>query len=489
MNVRKLQRPKPTAASLFVAIAVIFGVYFSLSTPLLWGADETTQLGKAYQVSQGHIRPEFFGIFHGGGYGGHIPNSLLNLIDHVNSNLTTYTRVNSNGVGQVNNPSSYHIYASQKIGTATTPYVFSNTAPYSPLAYIPSALGLRLGTILKLDIGDIIYLARLLNLAACILLIWLALRSLRAYKAKWIIFVVALLPMTLFQSAMITADGLTNAASLLLVALVIKGLLSKTKLSLAEKLLLGLTVIGIPLLKPTYLALSFLALLIPSTCFGVSRKASNLAKLVVLGVSMSLFAAWSYEVRNVTDAVRLVIPGPVWSTINPTSQEHFLIRHPVSYIATIFRTLMLNDNSMFNQFFGLLGFNYVQIPGASIVASFVAMLLALLIADDVDKKKAKTTITAFLAAIAICVLLMFTTFYITLTSVGGTVIGGIQGRYFIPLAAPLLFGLSLLATKLGLRPKEALDHGLYRRTSCLIVILVVLSLALGAAKYHYITFG
>jgi uncharacterized membrane protein len=486
---KKLPNPKPTVASLFVVIAVIFGVYFTFSTPLLWGADETTQLGRAYQVSQGHVKPKFFGIFHGGGYGGYIPNNLLQLISYVNNDLTTHTRLNSNGVGEVNNPNGYHIYASKKLGPATTAYIFSNTAPYSPLAYIPSALGLRVGSALKLDIGNTIYLARLFDLATYVLLVWLSLRSLRKYKTKWIIFVIALLPMTLFQSAMITADGPTNATSLLLVALVIKGLLSKTELSLAEKILLGLATIGLPLLKPTYFPLSFLVLLIPSARLGISKRAAVVIKLVVLSLSLGLFTAWSYEARNITNSVRLVIPGSVWSTIDPTSQEHFLLHHPISYLATIFRTLILNDNAMFNQFFGLLGFNYVQIPGVSIAASFVAMLVALFMTDDLERRKTKITILAFLAAIVVCAGLMFTTFYITLTSVSGTVVGGIQGRYFIPLATPLLFFLGLLAMKFGLRPKEELDYGLYARLSYFIVMLVIGSLILGAAKYHYVTFG
>lgn len=484
---KKRIAPHLNAHNAFMIIAIVFGLFFLRTTPLLWGADETTQLGRAYQVSQGHVQPELFGIFHGGGYGGQMPQAFINLIYYVNEDITTHSRENSNGVGQVNNPSGYKALAAQKIGPPKTLYVFSNTAPYSPLVYAPSALGLRLGIAGGFDVGNTIHLARLFDLLSYILIIGLALKSLRRTNIKWIIFAVALLPMSLFQASIITADSLTIAVSLLLVALAAKGFLTDDDFTKSDKVLLALSIISLPLLKPTYLPLIFLVLLIPGKKLSKSYQVANTFKSILLFASICFFGFWSYETRNITDTLRLVIPGPVWDTINPKQQEHFLIRHEFSYLLTIARTFLIYDNAYFTQFFGLLGFNYVAIPAVSIIASFISLILALVLSSGIKQRVSKMKLTSIFVVVAASVLFMLTTFYITLSTVGTTVIGGLQGRYFIPLAAPTLLGLGLLIPRIKISSADY--KKLYRHATVLLVALIVFSLTLSAIKYYYFTFG
>lgn len=475
---------KINAQNTFVITALFFGFIFVFFTPLLWGADETTQLGRSYQISQGHVQPQFFGIFHGGGYGGQMPSSFIKLILYVNNDLT-HPNTNIYNVGQVNKPSSYRSLGDQKIGPPNTAYVFSNTAPYSPVAYIPSSLGLKIGISLKLDVAKTIHLARLLSLLSYIAIIWYGIRALRNSRTKWIIFTVALLPMSLFQASMITADSLTIAVSLLLVSLVLKGFISSKRLEKTELTLLSLSVIAIPLLKPTYLPLIFLILLIPNRRISETIKNARLFKVLPLLVGIILFAIWSYYTRNITDTLRLVIPGNVWNTINPTLQEHFLLRHPLSYIVAVFRTFILYDISFFTQFFGLLGFNYVQIPAVSLIASFLSLILATLVSENLREQISNSKIVIFILIILTSIAFMLTTFYVTLTSVGGGAIGGIQGRYFIPLAAPTIFVIASLTPKIRL----AINKIAYRQATAIIVGLVVFSLTLSVIKYYYFTFG
>ncbi|HUC96005.1 MAG TPA: DUF2142 domain-containing protein [Candidatus Saccharimonadia bacterium] len=472
------------AHNIFIVIALVFGFIFVFATPLLWGADETTQLGRAYQISQNHVQPEFFGIFHGGGYGGQLPTSLINLIGYVNQDLT-HPHVNANGVGQVNKPSSYKQLGSQKIGKANTLYVFSNTAPYSPIAYIPSSLGLKVGISLNLDVANTLHLARLMGLIFYIAIVGFAIRALRNSRTKWIIFTVALLPMSLFQASMITADSLTIAVSLLLVSMVLKALVSSDRLTRSEIIAICTSVIAVPLLKPTYLPLIFLLLLVPNKTISTNPNKPRILKAGILMLGLTLFGIWSYDTRNITDTLRLVIPGNVWNTINPTLQEHFLSTHIFSYLAAVFRTFIINDNTYFNQFFGLLGFNYVQIPAISIFASFISLVLAVLLSESFKERISKLKIASIFVIVIASVAIMLTTFYITLTSVGGDTIGGLQGRYFIPLAAPALIGIAFLLPKLRLVYSKIA----YRQATSLIVILVILSLSASALKYYYFTFG
>jgi uncharacterized membrane protein len=480
--------PKVRTHNIFIVIALIFGLFFVYNTPLLWGADETTQLGRAYQVSEGQFHPKFYGIFHGGGYGGQVPAVFVKLVGYVNSNLTG--GIGSNGIAQVRNPKGYAAIGSQKIGPPTTSYVFSNTAPYSPLAYLPSAIGIKAALLMKWDVSKMIHLARVLDLLFYIAIIWWALKSLSNSSLKWIIFTVALLPMTLYQASIITADVLTNAICLLIVALFMKGLLTTLEFSKTDRVLLALSVLSLPLLKPTYLPLIFLVLLIPDAkIYRFSNKNSVIyIKIAFIALSLCLFGFWSYETRSITDTLRLVIPGPVWDTINPRLQEHYLIHHVFSYIVTILRTFILYDNAYFTQFFGLLGFNYVAIPAAAIVASALALILAVVIANPSQRLIiSKLRISTIFLIVAVCLGFMLTTFYITLSSVGGDYIGGLQGRYFIPLAAPTMAGLALLKPRLRINKVDTVK--LYGRATKILVALTVISLSLSALKFYYLTFG
>jgi uncharacterized membrane protein len=97
-------------------------------------------------------------------------------------------------------------------------------------------------------------------------------------------------------------------------------------------------------------------------------------------------------------------------------------------------------------------------------------------------------IIGILVIVLATLLLMLTTFYVTITTVGYGIIGGLQGRYFIPLVAPLMLGLLLLLPNVRLWTKEKTSV-LYRRSEVSIAVLIILSLVFAVIKYHYVTFG
>ncbi len=87
---------------------------------------------------------------------------------------------------------------------------------YPPVPYIPSAIGIRLGRTFGASTFVLILLARLAELAAFIALLALAIR--RLPSRAWILVVVALMPVALFQAATVSADAITNALALLVIA-------------------------------------------------------------------------------------------------------------------------------------------------------------------------------------------------------------------------------------------------------------------------------
>jgi uncharacterized membrane protein len=481
-------RDADRAVTVFVAIALFFGLLFVYSTPPLWGADETTHFGRMYQVSQGHIFSEFYGTNrHGGGYGGKVPQNANDLIHYVNKDLTDDSkRIAQSDFGgvRVDDTYAYNRYTKQKIGAPTTDYVFSNSTQYSPISYLPSAFGFKVAAVLRLNLGEAISSARLFNLLFYVACIAGALYILRASKLKWIIFTVALLPMTLFQASIITADTATNAVALLLIAVVAKAFVSTKRLTTGELIVLASTVATLPILKPTYLPLIFIILFIKSD--RLPQRARTFKAISIIA-GILLFGVWTLCTSDMIDTVRLVLPGPEWNLIHPELQKTYMLHHPLAFVAAFIRTFVAYDNAYLNQLFGLLGFNYVQIPAFSMVASAASLVLAYLVADNQKRYQvSKRDLLLSWGLILGSILFIFATFYITMSVVKSPLINGVQGRYFIPLLAPAMVLAALVPGRSLSLPKTA---SVYRNVTVMLCVLPVISLLLAYLKLFYFTYS
>jgi uncharacterized membrane protein len=482
-NNKRLSRLDKTS-SLFVLIAAFFGLFFVFAVPFLWGADETTHVGRVYQIAHGHA---FSHVVHEGyshyGFGGEVPNNLKKIINYVNYDFNVNSHQTIGNVKWVDNPSDYKAFADLPWAGKSVEYNFSNTAIYSPISYVPSVVGFWVAELLGLHIGATIFLARIFDLAFFIAGVAFVLWSLRAFRAKWIIFTVALLPMTLFQASMISADAVTNTLALAIVGLVIKALLSKA-LTKPELWVLLTATLLLPVAKPSYLFIALLTLLVPARLVPVRQyKKYFVPAAVVAGIL--LYLVWQYKTAYLSNASKDIIAGvvPWWQQIDSAGQAKYVLHHPFSVIVTFVRTIFLADNAYFDGLFGKLGFDYVQVPAIAIIASFVSLVLAASGAEVFTRTKQRTLLIAgvLLASIAA----IFGTLYLTISYVGQPTIEGVQGRYFLPVLPVFLFFIAYMSrSRLALVKRQ-----LYKNYSVTLASLVLFSLFVSAIKYFYITWG
>jgi uncharacterized membrane protein len=471
---------------LFMIIGLAFGLLFALKTPLLWGGDETTHYARAFQIAEGNAvsdrLPYPWGDY---SYGGEIPATVHALIMHVNDDITSDTRATSFGTKRINDPSSAGPLANQKLGSATKTYFFPNSAPYSPVAYIPSALALKIAKVSNMTVGQSILMARIFGLVFFVGCVSVALYILRRHLFAWVLFAVGLVPMVLFQSSIISGDTMANGLAILLVALVAKGLLTK-KLATYEASLLLATTVMLPLVKPTYVFIALAPLLISSSHFSLHPKLpARWLKFGVIGLAIALLAAWTYLTKDVSEAIRLIGTGPRWTLISPGHQLVFMLHNPLQFLVVTARTVLLQDNNFFNGMFGQLGFIFVQVPAVSIVSSVLAITLAVGIAD-----RFTLTIKQLLfggALVGAGIMATFVTFYLTFSNVAEPIIEGVQGRYFLPFASLVLLLLCALTAKLRLEAVRSDEAA--RKISTAIVCLCVISLSAAAAKFFYVLLG
>ena len=114
------------------------------------------------------------------------------------------------------------LYVLLGIAFAETPtiadgYLASNL--YSCVPYIPPAAGFWLARRLHASLLEALYLARVVNLAAYLILVCLALYILPDLRI--LLFGLALMPMSLHQGASLSADSLTFGATFLLCAIIL----------------------------------------------------------------------------------------------------------------------------------------------------------------------------------------------------------------------------------------------------------------------------
>lgn len=98
--------------------------------------------------------------------------------------------------------------------------IYSLPAPYNPIAYIPSAIGIWIAKILGGSIADIYITGRIFNLIAYLIMIAFAMKIL-PYKHN-VFLTVTLMPMLLALASVYSMDGFTMGAVSIFIAYCLK---------------------------------------------------------------------------------------------------------------------------------------------------------------------------------------------------------------------------------------------------------------------------
>ena len=463
-----------STASVFVLLSGLFGLFFVFRTPLLWGFDETSHIARAYQVSQGHVFAQELGDNRTDmGYGGRIPAHLLSLVLYVDQDVA------ASASPHVRVPEGYSALAKLDLASPGVPYAFTNTAEYPPIAYIPSATAIRAAEAAGLDLGDTIYLARISDLAFYMACMTCALHVLRKTGFRWAVFVVGLLPVSIFQASTVTADTVTDAVAFLLSALVIKAFFVEDPLSKPDEVLLGLAVATLPVLKPAYLLLALLVLLIPTTAF-TSKLAAFAVKAGALLVGLAGFAVWQGATSSVMAELSLMRPGPGWQLVNPGRQLHYILVHPFTSFITLLRALRVHGSGYTQEMFGQLSFANVNIPTVAMVLSATSMVAGALSAAP-TKRVRRIQLAAVGVVVVASTVIIFVVEYLSWSNVGANVVRGVNGRYFVPLFVLAVSAVGVLPPVRALVGKANMRS----QVPALIGTMVVVSLILSDLKFDH----
>lgn len=403
----------------FLIIGLIYGIGFLLATPAFQVPDEYEHFYRALYVSEGHVVPEKLGDKSGV----YVPESAQITSDKISSKWYSFTqdRKNKTDLSSL----LYLPFNSKNMVFEDISRIAVVT--YSPIPYLVSAFGIAIGKLFNLSPLILMYIGRLANLLAWLFLTYLAIRITPVHK--WVFLMVALIPMTLFEAASLSADSFILGLSFLIIAIFFKFAFddNKKKINIKDVYILFILLLLLALSKNYMLFLLFLIFLIPVNKFENRKKMLLVAGFLFLSV-IAITGVWSFLVKD--------LYVPIVPQVSISGQILYILGDPFRFPYVLINTF-INRGPSYQLLF--VGNFWLDIPLPMWwIGTFVATIIPVALLDKerliITQNQKLVSVFAFiLVSILVCALV-----YITWTPVGQNMIDGIQGRYFIPML-PLLF--------------------------------------------------
>lgn len=428
---------------LFLALILPVVIIFIAIIPPSWGLDEQVHTARVYQITENGMYPAKLPSAHA--YGGYISGNLKKVIDNgweTGNNLSKADPERQEpfyaaGRKDVRYDTQLNSLGKQSInGGGKATYYFGATAPYTPLVYIPAAVGMEVGKIFNTSVNTSLILAKLGQTVLYTGCVFAALKVLNKSRAKWVIFCVALFPETVFQVATINADVYTNGVVLLFAAVIVR-LFNATVLTRRLNVLLWASSIALMFTKPSYALAIVLVVLLPLALYE-NKKQMWKHKTILLLVCAAIFIVVSVKGLQYSDAILMYFSASDAANISLAGQLGFILHHPFSFVVTLLRTMVVNTYDWQSGMLGVFGYDVVAVPYALTLPLIFSTLIAALYSHNLTRLKAWALIGVGVLSGLTVILLLYGTF----NTIGASVVAGVQGRYYIPSLVFVLLGLA-----------------------------------------------
>jgi uncharacterized membrane protein len=410
----------------FLVISLVFGFFYLIITPPLQVPDEPNHFYRAYQVSEGTFLAEKSDKR----VGGLLPSSLLSfkaLYEPViaDAKMTRALRVQGFDLS---------------LNSAHREFIdFNNTALYSPVCYLPQAAGILLGRLFNGSVLTLFYLARILPLLCWILMVFYAIKIIPV--AKWLFCFAALLPMSVYINATVSADVMTNAMAFLFIAVCLNTALRPQTLSSRRIILLITILVLIPLVKTIYVSLVPLIFVIPRQKFGSGLKQVTMISVFILSAAITLLI-WSKAVKGMYLSYDDYNPAyrdkvALFGGADANRQLAHILRHNVVFYRVVGNSTVSLFKNYLPNYIASFGWADLNPPKwFSYTLLICLFLIAIVESENGREFKVLMRFFVFISFFASLVAVIFTQ-YLIWTGPGPEVVNLTQARYLIPFF-PLL---------------------------------------------------
>jgi uncharacterized membrane protein len=419
-----LSDEKIMRVTLVLILGAIGAIPLILLTPPFQAPDENWHFYRAYELSELKIISEV----RNGASGAVLPDSLPGLVQQ-----SVYSK------DEVLYPATPAPFA-QTMSHASIPLnssvrhfvAFPGSAYYSPLPYLPQALGIAVGRFFGLGPLGLLYLGRLFNCMTALGLVGFAVYTIPF--AEEMILLVSLLPMSLYLYASLSADAALIGCALVFTALSlaagVRGSWKAWELAVAAA-----TAAVFCSVKPVYLPL-LLAGLVPHM-FTRGKIASVIrSHAIILAVALGATVGWMILAHS---SMTLPLDGA-----HPSEQMHLILHHPMVFVHALANSLGLLQ--IIGNYIETVGvFGWLSVP-ISLWVVYILPLAGLVILSNIGiRTNVKFPLTSRLWLLALFLtsaLLIYLAMYLLAANVGQDKVTGVQGRYFIPIL--VLAGISVI---------------------------------------------
>lgn len=303
---------------------------------------------------------------------------------------------------------------------------------YSMPSYLFMALGIRIGMLFNLPFLIVFTLGRLFNLIAYAIVVYFAIKKIPF--GKHICAVICLMPTCIFQASVYSYDPVLISFFFLGFAYLLNEIVKKNeKLTIKNGIVILFFITFACFAKPIYFPLLFMGFLLNKEKFrnAKERLIFRFANIIcILGLMFCMILP-----MLLTSSI---IEDNRYGNVDAMAQLMLIFNNPGAFTITLFKNI-------FDTFIPyVFGSNSLAVLGHLNISSFAyfipLLLIYVILSDDFEienyrlLRKERITI---LIAVVLCILAVWGSMYLAFNEVGAVNIGGVQGRYYIPLLLPL----------------------------------------------------
>ena len=312
----------------------------------------------------------------------------------------------------------------------------------NPVGYIPNLIGYKISKIFNAEIISF-YFARIFGFLTFLLAILFAYRKANTLVAKNILLVYGAIPVVLHEVTKISYD-VTLLSITPIVFVYFTNLWNSIIFDYRKFLYLNIAIFILCVTKPVYIPMVLLPLIL-FLKHKLSHTKYDLAKYI-LSYTTVIIAAFIAAVVISKYSIGNIAP----EFVNSSEQIKGMVHHPLHFMSIVLKDFY-NQGFYYYQSM-LIGLGWLEYKLNVLLLIGFTIIAAKLIITPVQEKlellkqrQLLYSIILLTVIIASCYILIVSTLYVYATPVNLNRIGGVQGRYFIPLLPFLLLVINQIS--------------------------------------------
>src|SRR5437764_8463958 len=360
-----LSRLETRPALVFVLLSFAFGSAISIVVPPLRGPDEIAHFLRIYSYTRGGLLPTAAvdgrkGIF--------VERELYTQLSFFKNAGERFARNREQGLrySEIMREYPHPSGTLHEEGEATKFMPFAGTEGYNPVAYAPYVPALIIGNLLELDFPNTLLLMRFVGLIAFTALAAYAIKL--TPTLKWAFVLIAMLPVSIYNRSVLSADGAALTYALVITALCFSAV---QRYGRVWERSLWMTLCALS--KQPQIVFVLLELM-GCRMTGLRRRWSSLALVAAPGLILSPFSvlAVSDDIAAWRLAQAETYPGEYF---DPLWKLAYMLEHPLHFPLAAWTSVTVWGDRLWPELIGILGWQDIWLPPWTYFALTVLLLL------------------------------------------------------------------------------------------------------------------